>query len=266
MTNEETGITQTTHSTSIGTYAFAIVPVGTYTLRAELAGFKEYVETGIQIHIQNTVTADIHLTLGNVAQQVTVTSDVPLLQAQDASLGQTVPAVQVNDLPLNGRSWLSLQLLAAGAVTNPGASPDNPTSGASVNGADQSQTDYRLNGIDDNGEIFGVQYTGTFGGPTVTPIPDAIQEFKLQDGDNDAEFGRFNGAVVNAVLKSGTNRISGELFEYLRNQLFNANDYFYNLNDKARPPYRQNQLRRNTRRSNLYPETIQRKGQNVLFR
>ncbi len=241
LTNDATKVTQTTKSTSSGTYVFAAVPVGTYTLRADAPGFETYVDTGIQIHVQNVVTADIPLVPGSVQQEVTVTSAVPLLQAQDASLGQTVPSAQVNDLPLNNRNWLSLIMLAAGTATNPNASPDNPVGGASINGTDQGQVDYRLNGIDNNVEVFGNVSVGTYGGASVQPVPDAIQEFKLQDGNNSAEFGQFAGGVVNAVIKSGTNQVHGDLFEYLRNEALNANDYFNNLNHVKRPQYRQNQ-------------------------
>ncbi len=241
LTNQATQVTQTTQSTSTGTYVFASVPVGTYTLRADAAGFKTYVDTGIQIHIQNTVTADVPLVPGAVKQQVMVTSAAPLLQAQDASLGQTIPSVQVNDLPLNGRNWLSLANLAAGTYTTSGSSSSNPSQIQS-NGVSQNQVDYRLNGIDNNIDVFESGANGQAG--SVAPVPDAIQEFKLQAGDNSAEFGQAAGAIINAVVKSGTNHFNGDLWEYLRNEAFNANDYFNK--DKAvvtpRQQYRQNQF------------------------
>lgn len=223
LTNEATQVIQRTQSTSTGTYVFSTVSVGTYTLKADAPGFKTYVDTGIQVHIQNIVTADIPLVPGNVKEQVTVTSAVPLLQAQDASLGQTVPTEQVNDLPLNGRNWLSLVQLSAGSYPS-----------GLINGSDPGQVDYRLNGTDNNNEVFG--------GNNVAPVPDAIQEFKLQDGNNSAQFGQFAGAVINAETKSGTNSFRGDLWEYWRNEMLNANGYFNNLNDVPRQKYRQNQF------------------------
>jgi hypothetical protein len=223
LTNEDTQVVQATRSTSTGTYVFASVPVGTYTLRADSQGFKTYVDTGIQIHIQNIVTADIPLVPGSVTQEVTVTSAVPLLQAQDATLGQTVPTEQINDLPLNGRNWMSLTQLSAGTYSS-----------GLINGSDPGQQDVRLNGADNNNEVFG--------GTNVAPVPDAIQEFKLQDGDNNAQFGQFAGAVINAEIKSGTNRLRGDLWEYWRNEILNANGYFNNLNHVPRQKYRQNQF------------------------
>lgn len=238
LTNDATNVVQTTRSTSSGTYVLEGVPVGTYTLKADAHGFKAYVLTGIQVHVQSIVTADIALQVGSVSQEVTVTSAVPLLQAQDASLGQTVPTVQVNDLPLNGRNWLSLAQLSAGTYATAGTNSQNPAQ-IQANGVSQNQVDYRLNGIDNNVDVFETGANGQAG--SVTPVPDAMQEFKLQDGNNSAEFGGVTGAVVNAVIKSGTNQIRGDAWEYLRHDALNANDYFNKQNNKPRQPYRQNQ-------------------------
>ena len=238
LTNQATQVKQTVMSSSTGTYVFSAVPVGTYTLKAEAPGFKTYVDTGIQVHIQNIVTADIPLVPGNVSQHVTVTSAVPLLQAQDATLGQTIPTQQINDLPLNGRNWLSLAQLSAGTYAALGSSPSDPTD-LYANGVNDNQVDYRLNGIDNNIDVFQTGANGQNG--NVAPVPDAMQEFKLQSGDNSAEFGQYTGAVINAVVKSGTNHLRGDLWEYLRNEVLNANAYFFNQHGVPRPKYRQNQ-------------------------
>lgn len=229
LTNEETRVTQTTESAGTGAYVFTSVPVGTYTLKVDAPGFEIYVDTGIQVHIQNIVTADISLHPGTVRQQIIVTSAVPLLQAQDATLGQTVPTEQINDLPLNGRNWLSLAQLSAGsyAIGAPGSST------IFANAAEPGQVDVRLNGTDNNNEVFG--------GVNVAPVPDAMQEFKLQDGNNSAQFGQFAGPVVNAELKSGTNKLNGNVWEYWRNEVLNANGYFNDLHHIRKPKYRQNQ-------------------------
>lgn len=239
LTNEATNVVQTTQSTSSGTYVFEGVPAGSYTLKADAQGFQTYLLTGVQVHVQSVITADISLRLGSVSQQVTVTSAVPLLQAQDASLGQTVPEVSVNDLPLQGRNWFSLAQISAGAIAPTASSPDSANQ-LWVNGISQVQVDYRLNGIDDNIDVFDTGANSQVG--SVEPVPDAIEEFKLQEGNNSAEFGQFTGSVVNAVVKSGTNRIKGDLWEYLRNEDLNANDYFNNQNGKGRQEYRQNQF------------------------
>jgi hypothetical protein len=239
LTNRDTNVSRGTQSTSSGTYVFDSVPVGTYTLKADAPGFKTYVLAGVEVHVQNVVTADVPLAVGEVSQQVSVTSEVPLLQAQDASLGQTIPSVQVNDLPLNGRNWLSLTQLSAGTTASSGSSPDNPGQ-LQDNGVSQNQVDYRLNGIDNNIDVF---ESGAQGGAgAVAPVPDAIQEFKLQSGNNSAEFGQFTGAVVNAVTKSGTNTFRGDLWEYFRNEDLNANDYLVKGRGLPRAKYRENQF------------------------
>src|SRR5262249_82311 len=147
----------------------------------------------------------------------------------------------VNDLPLNGRNWLSLAQLSAGSYliggslsVTPAPSGQNFTGSIFSNGAEPGQVDFRLNGVNNNQEVFG--------GVTVVPVPDAIEEFKLQSGNNSAEFGHSVGAVINAIVKSGTNQVRGNLWEYLRNEALNANDYFSNLNGVRRPEYRQNQF------------------------
>lgn len=241
LTNDATGVSQKTQSSSGGAYVFNAVPVGTYTLKVEANGFKTSMASGIIVHVQNVVTVDVSLNVGAVNETVTVTSQLQLLQAENASLGQTINTRTVNDLPLNGRNWLSLTQLSAGtylapagnANTVPSPSGQNFT-GIMSNGAEPGQVDFRLNGVNNNEEVFG--------GITVAPVPDAIQEFKVQGGDNSAEFGHSAGAVINAVVKSGTNTVSGDVWEYLRNEDLNANDYFSNLNGLKRQEYRQNQF------------------------
>jgi hypothetical protein len=172
---------------------------------------------------------------------VTVTAAAPLLQTQDASVGQTIDGKQVNDMPLQGRDWTTLALLAAGTTTS--GSSSNPQ--FNVMGQNSTQNDFRLDGIDDNEEVYGggnVQGSSGNQYTAVVPPPDAIQEFKLQTGDFDAEFGHSTGGIVNAALKSGSNRLSGDIWEYVRNTLFNANDYFANQNNLGRPAYHQNQF------------------------
>lgn len=230
LTNNATQIAQKAASNASGRYVFAAVPIGTYTLNAVVPRFKTYVESHIHVHIQNTVLIDITLVPGLVKQRVAVVSAAPLLQTQNASLGQTFNSTQINDLPLNGRNWLSLAGLASGSYSL-GATG---SSTIFANGASTGQVDVRLNGTDDNNEVFG--------GSNVAPVPDSMQEFKIQDGDNNAQFGQFAGAVINAATKSGTNRLNGDLWEYLRNEALDANGYFNDQHDASKPEYRRNQF------------------------
>lgn len=233
LTNNATNVSQTTVSGSTGAYAFGSVPPGNYTLKVTAPNFKETILGNITVYVQQTNTVDVTLQLGVISQQIKVTSAQPLLQAQDASVGQTADTQTINDLPLNGRNWMSLTELAAGSYTNANSNPD-ATGTFLVDGAESGQVDARLNGVDDNLEIYG--------GFNIAPIPDAIEEFRLQAGDNSAELGHSTGAVINAVTKSGTNHFHGDVFNYFRNEFLNANDYFNNLHHVRRTEYRQNQV------------------------
>jgi hypothetical protein len=242
LKNDLTGISAVTRSASSGTYAFNGVNAGTYTITAASAGFEARVIHGVEVHVQQTATIDVLLAAGSVQQQVTVTAASPLLQAEDASVGQTIGYKTINDLPLETRNWGSLGQLAAGVATAPigqnGGTPENAF--YSVNGVQLYQNDFRLDGINNNIEFFGGSSVGT--DATITPPPDAVQEFKLQSGDYSAEFGHSTGAVINAVVRSGTNQLHGNLWEYVRNDAFNANDYFSNQTGKPKAEYRQNEF------------------------
>lgn len=222
LTNTGTGVVQTTQSTSAGAYEFPYVGVGNYSLKVGAPGFKENLITGIVVHLGSTVTEDVKLQVGTVSQQVTVTSSAPLLQAQDASLGMTVDSRMATELPIfgssGGRSFMALATIAPG-VQFTGA---NSTTGTFlIHGVQSGAVDVRLNGADDNAEVFG--------GITIPPIPDTIQEFKLQTGNNPAELGHSYGTVVNVVTKTGTNKFQGSVWEYNENDMYNANDYFNKL-------------------------------------
>ena len=242
LTNDQTGVVQQTHSTSTGTYVFESVPVGTYTLRAAHAGFQDVVINHLDVHVQFVLTEDVALPVGSAQQQVTVSASAPLLQAESAAIGTTIESKQIIDLPLNGRDWASLAQLAAGVTTASTQFSGAPGSAYfAVDGINPWQMDFRLDGIDDNVELYGGP------GPTnsnvnITPPPDAIEEFRLQNGDFNAEFGHSTAGIINAVIRSGTNRIKGDLWEFLRNDDLDANDYFSKQNHLPIPEYRENQF------------------------
>ncbi len=243
LTNDGTGILQQTQSTSTGTYSFSGVRAGSYTLKVEAQGFQLFIANGIEVHIQNILTLDARLTTGQVSQEVNVTATAPLLQAENGTVGQTITSQTVNDLPLQTRNWASLSQLAAGVTTAPVGSPSSDSGSTTsayfvVNGANLWQNDFRLNGINNNIEMYGGSYTGS--NATITPPPDAIQEFKLQSATFSAEFGRATGGVVNATTKSGGNNFHGDVWWYVRNDIFNANLFFNKIANHPRPEYRQN--------------------------
>ncbi len=253
LTNEATSVKIYTKTTGTGTYNFTDLLVGSYTVEADASGFQAYVEKGVLVYVQQVQTVNIKFTTGNVKQSVTVTAAAPLLDAENAEIAQAVTTQQVNDLPLATRNWGSLAQLSAGVTTAPstssgtGVTPDSGSSESayfSVNGVNDWQNDFLLNGIDDNIEIYGGNYTGT--NAAIVPPPDAMEEFTLQSGDYNAQFGHSTGGIINAAIKSGTNGLHGDLWEYFRNNDLNAN-YFFNRNctngvctPKPIPPYHQN--------------------------
>jgi hypothetical protein len=226
LTNTETGVKQTATTTATGTYNFTVVPYGSYTLQVQHPGFEDVSITGFDVHVQVIVTQDVTLPTGSAQQKVTVTAATPLLQAQSATVGTTIGHQQIVDLPLLSRHYDTLTQIAAGATTanvNFGGSTNSDY--FNVNGMNPWMQDFRLDGIDNNVE--------QFGGPgplndnlQVTPPPDAIQEFRLQTGNFPAEFGHSSAAIINAVIKSGTNQVHGDLWEFLQNTAANAIPYF----------------------------------------
>lgn len=243
LTNPQTGTSQATTSTATGTYSFTGVRPGLYDLKASAPGFAGFTAQHIEVHIQQTATLDVKLATGAVSQNVDVTAAAPLLQAETAEVGQTVSGEAVNDLPLQSRNWASLSQLAPGVTTAPSGQPSGDSGSATsaffvVNGANLWQNDFRLNGINDNIEMYGGASVNS--NAAITPPPDALQEFRLQADNMSAEFGHSTGAVVNATTKSGTNHFHGDIWEYVRNDIFNANLLFNRINNKPRPEYRQN--------------------------
>jgi hypothetical protein len=276
LINNDTSAITTTKSTATGTYVFDDVLPGNYTVEAEAPAFQKYVVHGVIVQVQQVETIDIHFATGNVQQSVTVTAAAPLLEAESAQVGQTITNQAVNDLPLATRDWTSLAQMSAGVSTTPtgsgggGITPDAGSSESGyfrVNGVDEWQNDFRLNGINDNIEIYGGNYTLT--NAAIVPPPDALQEFTLQAGDFNAEFGHSTGGVVNASIKSGTNGVHGDLWEYVRNDDLNAN-YFFNRTcsgsgcvSGAIPDYHQNLFGFTAGGPVLIPHLIH--GRNRLF-
>jgi len=240
LTNNDTGVTSTA-VTADGIYAFPAVLPGTYTLRIESTGFSTHVTENVVVHVQQVDTVDAKLTPGKVTEQVVVNTTTPLLQAETADVGTTISSVTVNDMPLNGRTWSSLGMLSSGVNTAPpnynneGANGNTSSVTYSVNGQSLMQTDFRLNGVDDLLEFYNLS-------PAIQPPPDAIEEFKIQDSNYSAEFGHSTGPVINAVVKSGTNLLHGDLWDYFRNDALDAKSYFEAQQNAKKAELRQNQF------------------------
>lgn len=240
LTNEGTNLTTSTTSGADGGYVFTPVKIGSYSVTGEAQGFSKAVQSHVTLNISQQLVVDLTLKPGVVTETVEVTAAPPSLQTQDASVGQVVGAKAVNDLPLNGRNFTFLAQVVAGVNTPQADTRGNAASGAfSANGMRPSQNNYLLDGIDNNEDtvdfLNGTNYV-------VLPPVDAIQEFKVQTSDYSAQYGRSGAAILNATIKSGTNDIHGDLFEFLRNDKFDAADFFEDSGGTQKGKFRQNQF------------------------
>jgi len=183
---------------------------------------------------------DLSLKPGVVTQTVEVTAAAPVLETQDASVGQVVNARSVNDLPLNGRNFTFLAQVVAGVNTPQADTRGNAASGAfAANGLRPSQNNYLLDGIDNNSDNVDFLNGTNF---VVLPPPDALSEFKVQTSDFSAQYGRAGGAILNATMKSGTNGLHGNVWEFARNDKLDAADFFEDQANLQKGEFRQNQF------------------------
>jgi hypothetical protein len=240
LTNDDTGATQLTTTGSNGEYIFAPVKIGTYSVTAEFKGFKRVEHPHVSVDVQQRVAVNFDLPPGEMTQTVTVSTEAPLLQTEDASVGQVIAAKAINDLPLNGRNFTFLAQLAAGVTQDQQDTRGLGASGSfAANGLRPAQNNYLLDGVDNNVNLVdflnGTAYV-------VRPPVDAIQEFKVQTNNYSAEAGRSAGAILNATIKSGTNQFHGTAWEFLRNDALDAANFFENSGGIPKGEYRQNQF------------------------
>ena len=226
LVNVDTNAQQKQTTGDAGAYAFPQVQPGRYRLEAEAPGFKRFVQSDVVIDVQQQVSIDPVLQIGQTSESVEVTAETPLLQPNTSSLGQVVNNKQITELPLIGRNTLSLIGLTAGTqpVGNFGGIPARTNAynqGFFSAGGSQVLTNETLiDGIPANAALFNA--------PAYVPVVDAVAEFKVQTSSVSAEFGRTGGGVVNIVTKSGTNQIHGSAYEFFRNNHLDANNWFNN--------------------------------------
>jgi len=251
LTNEGTGASLSTTSGSDGSYQFNPVRIGTYRLESSAQGFSSVTQTNVRVNVGTAVVANFSMKTGSTTETIEVTAAAPVLQTQDASVGQVMDTRNVNNLPLNGRNFTFLAQLSAGVNSPQADTRGNAASGAfAANGLRPAQNNYMLDGIDNNSDtvdfLNGTNYV-------VLPPVDAIQEFKVQTSDFSAEFGRSGAAVLNATIKSGTNNFHGSAWEFFRNDKLDAADYFERVQD---PTTGQFNTRKGELRQNQYGFTI----------
>ncbi len=248
LKNTGTDASRSMQASASGDYAFTLLPVGTYSLSVEAAGFKTYSASAITVAAGDRARVDAKMEVGTVTQVVEVqASAAPLLQTDSPTVGGLLTATSVQDLPVNGRNSIRLVQMAPGAneggqsTLSGGTRPDDrrQTSTVVVNGQNDSSNDFLLDGVDNNERAIATVI--------VKPSIDAIQEIKVETNMYSAEVGRVGGAVITMVTKSGSNTWHGTAFEFLRNDKLDAKDYFNvpqagNPLAGVKPEYRQNQF------------------------
>src|SRR5258705_1333859 len=216
LTNEATNVSRKATTDGDGNFLFALVDVGTYRVTIEQVGFKKYVQSGITLEVNQSGRLDATLSVGAPAEVVEVNADVTQVDTSSAVLGKVENERRILDLPLVDRDTLQLGLLQAGVFSpDPDDGSGNPFS---VSGQRSESLTFLLDGADNN-DFLGNNIV-------VNPNPDAVKEFKILTNNYGAEDGRTSGGIVNQAIKSGTNAIHGSLFEFFRNDVLNAKDYF----------------------------------------
>jgi hypothetical protein len=244
LTNTDTNLTFQANTDESGNYYLTNVPVGNYRLESEKPGFRTVIKSGIVLHVNDAVAINVELVLGSVAESITVEADAVQVQLVSSSIGEVVNSTTVRELPLNGRDWTQLATLQPGVL---GLRTQLSTSGSvnrgtrgfgnqmSVSGHRPYENNYRINGISVNDYSNGAP--GSVDGAQLGV--DGVQEFSVLTSNYSAEYGRTSGGVINAITKSGSNAIHGDLFYFMRDEGLDARNYF----DPAKiPPFHRNQF------------------------
>jgi outer membrane receptor protein involved in Fe transport len=231
-----TGAERTAQTDSNGNYQVASLQPGAYTVEVQAQGFQTQVVNELNLEVARTVVQNFQLTVGNVSQQVTITSETPVIETATTSVGTVINQRTVQEIPLNGRHFVDLGLLIPGSVTPPQngflTAPLRGQGSFAINtaGNREDTVNFQINGINLNDMV---QNQITF-----QPSINTVSEFKADNSTFSAEYGRNSGAVVNIATRSGTNDFHGEMFEFIRNDALDARNFF----DAQKPPFKRNQF------------------------
>jgi len=239
ITDVDHGTEFVTSSNAQGEYVASPLKIGRYTITVEKTGFKKTVVGPLTVDVQERPTIDVTLQVGSAQESMTVTAEAPLLETQSSELGQVIDSHRISSLPLNGRNYAQLALLGTGVSPAEPGSRVSASYGFSANGARALQNNFLLDGVDNNANLGDVLNETAF---VIQPSVDAIGEFKVQTNSYSAEFGRGNGAIMNAVIKSGTNSFHGDVYEFFRNDALDATNSTLKAQGFSREPYKQNQF------------------------
>ena len=245
LTNTETGVSRTSVSNSAGDYVFIDVLPASYSLKISKTGFSTQAQGPVQLNVNQTATLNFTLAVGSTQQTVTVEAAAIAIESSTSELGTVINEQAVKDLPLNGRNFTQLLTLTPGA--SPVSVAQNSGGGGGFAGNAVGSFSFpALNGQRNRSNMFlmdGVVDLGSFiGNYNVEPIVDVVQEFKVQSHNDLSEFGQAPGGIVNVATKSGTNALHASAWEFLRNQVFDADNAYIKFQGKPRNPLRQNQF------------------------
>lgn len=226
-TNLQTNLTRTTKTAADGSYSFARLPVGRYTVSVEIQGFKTSQQV-VDLDVESNLRVDFRLEVGAIAEQVSITGEAPQVDTVSTTLGKVVEERRIVDLPLNGRNFLQLGVLQAGVtpppagiiITGNGANeiPGGPSVNFSVNGMRVTSNNHLLDGVNNVEPLSGAAM--------IVPSPDTLQEFRILTNAYSAEYGRSGASVVTVLTKTGSNRLHGSVYEFLRNDALDARNFF----------------------------------------
>jgi hypothetical protein len=239
LTNIRTGTSVKSKTDSSGNFLFVNQRLGSYQVRAEMAGFRVAESNPFELTVDARQRLDLRLELGSVSEAVTVTGTAGLLEADTSSRGEVINPREISELPLNGRAYADLTLLVPGVAKSLLENGTDSSRDASynVNGQRSELNNFMLDGVDNN--AYGTSNQG-FSNQVIQPSPDAIQQFKVETNNFSAEYDHAAGAVINVTIKSGTNQLHSSLWEYNRNTVLNAVGFFKPLNGTL--PFNQNQF------------------------
>jgi Carboxypeptidase regulatory-like domain/TonB dependent receptor len=230
--NQATNLSVTTNSGPTGLYNAKELPVGSYKITVEASGFKTFTDSNVRLDVGAITHVDVKMTLGEAREVVEVTGQEAVVNTEDSRLTSTIGSAQISNLPLNGRNVFDLMQLSAGAVNVAGVDFENGHNTV-VNGVREDFNGFLINGVSNK---------GLSGGVVNVPIQDTVEEFQQLGLNMSAQYGNSAGSTVNLVTKSGTNQLHGSVWEYLRNDAANANDFFLNQQGVKRPALRWNQF------------------------
>ncbi|HEX3188020.1 MAG TPA: carboxypeptidase-like regulatory domain-containing protein, partial [Pyrinomonadaceae bacterium] len=234
--NRSTSAERTTQTDSDGNYQFAAMPVGVYSIEVKVQGFKTGLADQVTVEVAKTVVQNFQMDVGAISEQVLVSSDVPIIENTTTSVGTVINQRTVQEIPLNGRHFVDLGLLIPGSVTPPQngflTAPLRGQGSFAFNtaGGREDTVNFMINGINLNDMV---QNQITF-----QPSINTVQEFKVDNSTASAEYGRNSGAIVNIATRSGSNQYHGEAFEFIRNEVLDARNFF----DARKPPFKRNQF------------------------